>query len=60
MSYISKNFSADNYDQLILEPEDWTEDVWQAFLDIFGLEKAERIVVSEYKVEAYGEWKEHD
>lgn len=55
MNYISKHFAADNYDQLVLEKRDWHEFIWKAFLDIFGLSEAERIVVSEYKLEAWGD-----
>lgn len=55
MNYISKHFIADNYDQLILNREDWPELVWQALLTIYGLKDSERIVVSEYKLEAWGE-----
>ena len=54
MNYISKHFTADNYDQLVLEKNDWPEEVWKTFLDIFGLSEAEKIVVSEYKLEAWG------
>lgn len=54
MNHISKHFAADNYDQLILERDDWTDLAWQAFVDIFGLAEAERIVVSEYKLDAWG------
>lgn len=57
MNYISKHFTADNYDQLILERGDWSEEVWQAFMIIFGFVDAERIVVSEYKLEAWSEQK---
>ena len=55
MHYISKHFTADNYDQLILEQSDYSEYVWKTLLGIFGLNEAEKIVVSEYKLEAWGE-----
>lgn len=57
MNYISKHFVADNYDQLVLNREDWPELVWQALLKIYGLKDSERIVVSEYKLEAWTEQK---
>jgi hypothetical protein len=53
MDHISKNFTTDGCDQLILEPEDWTEEQYAAFLKIFGLDEAERIVITDYKIEAY-------
>ena len=39
---------------LILEREDCTEEVWSKILTIFGMEEAERIVLSGYKFEAWG------
>lgn len=54
MNCISKHFVADNYEQLILEQENYSEYVWNTLLDIFGLESADKIVVSEYKLDAYG------
>lgn len=42
-------------EMLVLEPEDYTEDEWNTILKIFGMEKADRIVISDYKFEAYGE-----
>jgi hypothetical protein len=58
MHYFGKQFvtSGDNF--LVLEPEDWTPEQYQAFLDIFGLKEAERIVINEYKLEVYGTEKE--
>lgn len=54
MHYISKHFTTDNYDQLVLEQKDWTEEQFNAFKQIFGLDgDTERIVVSEYKLEAW-------
>ena len=54
MKYSSKHFVTDGIDFLVLEPEDWSKEQWQAFLDIFGLKEAERIKITEYKLEAYG------
>lgn len=54
MKYMSKHFTTDGCDQLILEPDDWTKEQYDAFLRIFGLKEAERIVITEYKLEAYG------
>lgn len=53
MNYISKHFMSDGCDQLILTPEDWTDEQFAAFRKIFGLEEAERIVITEYKIDAY-------
>jgi hypothetical protein len=53
MEYISKHFMTDNYDELVLSRSDWTDDEWQAFLDIFGLQDVECIKITEYKLEAY-------
>lgn len=52
MKTISKHFVNDGAQELVLEPKDWTKEQFQAFLDIFGLTEAERIVVTEYKIEA--------
>lgn len=52
MKTISKYFVSDESSQLVLEPKDWTNEQFKAFLDIFGLTEAKRIVVSEYKIEA--------
>lgn len=54
MKYTSKHFMTDGCDQLVLKPEDWTKEQYAAFLKIFGLKEAERIVITEYKLEAYG------
>ena len=40
--------------QLILEPEDWTESQWAAFLELFDLVEADRIVLADYLVEVNG------
>lgn len=55
MQYMSMHFKNEDYhgEQIILEPEDWTEEQYKAFMDIFGLEEAERIVINEFKIEAY-------
>ena len=41
-------------DMLILEPEDWTEDEWETILKLFGMEEAEKIEISNYKIRALG------
>ena len=41
-------------EMLVLEPEDWSEGEWVTILKLFGMRKAERIVISEYKLETYG------
>ena len=41
-------------ERLVLEPEDYPGDEWTTILKIFGMEEAERIVISDYKFEAYG------
>lgn len=38
---------------LILEPEDWVGE-WKTILKLFGMKEAERIVIRDYKFEAYG------
>lgn len=53
MNTISKHFVSDETSQLVLEPKDWTNEQYQAFLDIFGFREAERIVLTEFKVDAY-------
>ena len=53
MHYISKHFTTDSYNQLVLEKKAWTEEQFNAFKQIFGLNDAERIVISEYKIEAW-------
>ena len=39
---------------LVLEPEDWTEAEWKTILKLFGCVEAERIVIRDYKMQAYG------
>lgn len=43
---------------LILEPEDWTVSEWKTICRIFGMKTADRIVVSDFTLETYGERKE--
>lgn len=43
---------------LIFEPEDWTEEEWATILKIFGMEEAERIMVSYFILETFGIKKE--
>jgi hypothetical protein len=50
MEYICEQIE----EPLILEPEDYPGDEWSIILKIFGMEEAERIVISNYKFEAYG------
>lgn len=50
MEYICEKIK----EPLILEPEDYPGDEWTTILKIFGMEEAERIVVSDFKLEAYG------
>lgn len=54
MDYIQLTGSLKQGNQIILEPEDWAEEQWEAFLELFDLKEASRIVLSEFKVEAYG------
>ena len=46
-------------EMLILEPIDWSAKEWAMIEKIFGMEKAERIVISDYKFEAFGKKKEY-
>lgn len=56
MKYIKQRI--DNSDEkLILEPEDWSGEEWATILQLFGMKEAERIVISDYTFEAYGEEK---
>lgn len=43
---------------IILEPEDWTGSEWETICRIFGMKTADRIVVSDFTLETYGERKE--
>lgn len=49
-----KYFCQTSKEPLILEPEDWSKEEWDIILKIFGMKQAERIVISNYKFEAYG------
>lgn len=53
MKHISKHFTCDNYDQLVLKKEEYSDQEWKLILKIFGLDDADQIVVSEYKLEAW-------
>lgn len=53
MSCISKHFTADNCNQIILEQENYSEYVWNTLLGIFDLPAADKIVISEYKLDAW-------
>lgn len=52
MEYISQKTN----EPLIIEREDWTSAEWETLLKLFGLRDADRIVISDYKFEAWGEW----
>ena len=39
---------------LVLEPCDWTDEEWKTICKLFGCVEAERIVVRNYLLEAYG------
>jgi hypothetical protein len=39
---------------LVLEPEDWSEDEWKTILKLFGCDEAERIVIRDCVMQAYG------
>jgi hypothetical protein len=52
MQHFSYKATDDTF--LVLEPEDWTEDEWKTILKLFGCVEAERIVIRDYKVHAYG------
>lgn len=54
MQYLQISGNLNNGNQLILEPEDWTENQWNTFLELFDLVEADRIVFSDFKVEVYG------
>lgn len=50
-SYNSKHKSRE---PIILEPEDWTDDEWKVICKLFGMKRADRIVVSNYTLETLG------
>lgn len=54
MDYLQISGSLEQGNQLILEPEDWTEEQWKTFLELFDLVEAERIVIADFKVDIYG------
>lgn len=54
MDYFQINGSLLTGNQIILEPEDWTESQWQTFLELFDLVEANRIVLSDFTVDIYG------
>lgn len=58
MNYTSKHFTADANNQLILDKADWSDEAWQAFLMLFGIWEADRIVVSEFKVDIWDKLEE--
>ena len=41
-------------DFIVFEPEDWSEDEWKVICKIFGFKEAERVVLHNYRVRAYG------
>lgn len=54
MDYLQLSGSLLKGNQIILEPEDWTEEQWTAFLEVFDLIEANRIVLSYFKADIYG------
>lgn len=54
MDYLQLSGSLLKGNQIILEPEDWTEEQWAVFLEVFDLIEADRIVLSEFKVDIFG------
>ena len=54
MDYYQLSGSRERGTEIILEPEDWTRDQWKTFLEVFELEAAERIVLSDFLVEVQG------
>lgn len=54
MDYFQISGQREKGTQIVLEPEEWTEEQWQAFLDIFDLVEADRIVLADFMVEVYG------
>lgn len=47
-------------EKLILEPADYSREEWATILKVFGMEYAERIVISNYMFEAIGKLKEDE
>lgn len=54
MDYFQISTSRERGTQIILEPEEWTESQWAAFLDVFGLVEADRIVLADCTIEVFG------
>lgn len=54
MHYFKVNASRERGTQIILEPEDWTEEQWATFLEVFDLIEADRIVLSDCGIEVLG------
>lgn len=54
MHYFQITGNLNSGNQIILEPEDWTESQWATFLELFDLVEAERIVLSDFTVDIYG------
>ena len=54
MHYFQVNASRERGTQIILEPEDWTEEQWATFLEVFCLIEADRIVLSDCGIEVFG------
>lgn len=57
MEYLSKHYVGDGANQLVLDPEDWTPEQFDAFMKIFGLTEATKIIINEYRIETYAESK---
>ena len=54
MDYFQITGNLKSGNQIILEPEDWTVTQWKTFLELFDLEEADRIVLSDFTVDIYG------
>lgn len=54
LDYFQINTSRERGTQIILEPEDWTEEQWATFLELFDLIEADRIVLADCMVEVFG------
>lgn len=54
MQYFKVDASRERGTQIILEPEDWTEEQWATFLEVFDLVEADRIVLSDCGIEVLG------
>lgn len=49
-----KYFKVVEIEPLILEKEDWSKKEWKTILKLFGLKSADRILVRDYVLEAFG------